>query len=111
MVLVEHHDAMIEDGTAHDFVLLARLDGLDLIGRDVGDEVVLTRDQAVDAPGNLGNHNEANLAHARLAAPVVVVGCEDEDVVGLELLDLERSGRDRRRREGLPVGSCEKRLL
>jgi hypothetical protein len=49
MVLVEHRQAVVDDGAAQHLELGILLDARDLVGRHVADEVELARQQAVDA--------------------------------------------------------------
>ena len=103
MVLVEHRDAVVDDGAAQHLELRILLDAGDLVGRHVADEVELAGQQAVDAGRDLGHHHDAHALQRRATAPIIVVGIEGQRLVGYELAHLVGAGRDRRARPVEPA--------
>ncbi|MGY4295057.1 putative transcriptional regulator [Bradyrhizobium sp. i1.4.4] len=95
MVLVEHGQAVIEDGAALHFERRVLLDAGNLVRRDVAGELVFARKQPVDAARNLGHFEETDALERRPAAPIFVMRFEGQRYVGLELDDLVRARRDR----------------
>ena len=95
VVLVEDGDAVVGDQAALDLELGILLDGRHLIGRHVADELVFAGQEAIDAAGHFGNHDEAQRLDRRPAAPIVVMRVEQQGLVGPELAHLVGAGRHR----------------
>ena len=95
-------DAEVDDAAARHLLDPDALGGgerLELVGRDVDDQVGLARLERRDPRAKLGDGPPRRPAHRRLAAPVRVVGLDHDAVVLGPLDELERA-----RTHGLEVG-------
>ncbi|BAR62252.1 hypothetical protein NK6_9109 [Bradyrhizobium diazoefficiens] len=74
---------MIEDGAALHFERRILLDAGDLVRRDVASELVLAREQPVDAARDFRDFEEADALERRTAAPIFIVCFQRQRDVGL----------------------------